>query len=246
MTQYSELDTLLAGLLTELESDPNLREALRRHILTQEVMKVPDTMAALVEKVDTMAQAMVQMQTDVASVRAETGDLHRAQNIQEGVLSEAAGAAYEHTAIRLAPRLFRRILGLTDTTLFSHQPTEQHGKLRAMAETPQQVGAVSSEEVEDLLETDMVFKAKGPAGEVFIVVEASLTVQANDVVRASRRAGTLNWIVAAAGLAPTVVAVVMGKAISEDAQALLAGQAGETGKVTFLAANADAPDTWGR
>ena len=266
MTQRTDWDSLLDAL----ESDPNLREALRRHILTDELLNLPATVANLAKYVETIAlavgqlqtdmtsvkQEMVEMRTDIASVKGEMvemrvdlasvneniGQLQRGQSIQTGVLSEAAGAAYENTAIRLAPRLIRRHFGLANTLLFSHQPVDQHSKLRLMGESALDDNVVTSEDLEDLMETDMVFKAKSATGEVFILVEASLTVQASDVVRAKRRAETLNRIVGHAELGTSPVPVVIGKAISEEAQALLIGQGGESGMVTFLTANGDAPD----
>ena len=162
--------------------------------------------------------------------------------IQSGVFSEAAGAAYENNAIRLASRLFRRHLGLNDAALFSHYPEGRHGKLQAMAKAVSGNQAVTAEELEDLLETDMVFTATGPNGDAFIVAEASLTVQPNDVIRARRRARILDRIVGLEGVNPPTVPVVMGKAISEEAQALLFEQGDETGRVTFLMANAEAPE----
>ena len=273
MTQSPDWNNLLAAL----ESDPNLREALRRHVLTEELLNLPATVAnltkhteslterveslaervesltahveslterveSLTAHVETIAQAVAQLQADMASVKNGIGEVQRVQTIQSGVFSEAAGVAYENNAIRLAPRLFRRRMGLAETALFSHYSEGRHGKLKAMAETGLGTQGVTSEEVEDLLETDMVFTGKAPNGDVFIVVEASLTVQANDVIRAKRRAGILDRIAGLEGPNPATVAVVMGKAISEDAQALLFGQGDETGTVTFLMANADAPD----
>ncbi len=266
MTQPSNWDNLLDAL----ESDPNLREALRRHILTEELLNMPAIVANLTKHVETIALAVGQLQTDMTSVKQDIGQLQtdmtsvrgdlkevrtdmtsvkeglgevrRTQSIQSGVFSEAAGAAYENTAIRLAPRLFRRQLGLTGTVLFGHHPVDQYGKLKAMVEVELSRQGITSEEVEDLLETDMVFTARGPYGDVFIVAEASLTVQANDVIRARRRAGILDRITGPGDANPPTIAVVMGKAISEDAQALLIGQGSETGMVTFLMANADAPD----
>ena len=294
MTQPTDWDNLLAAL----EADPNLREALRRHILTEELLNLPVTVANLTKHVETIALAVTQLQTDMVSVKGDIGQLktdmvsvkgdigqlktdmvsvkgdigqlqtdmvsvkdglgevqtdmvsvkdglgevQRVQMIQSGVFSEAAGAAYENNAIRLASRLFRRHLRLTDTALFSHYPEGQHGKLQAMAKAVSGNQAVTAEELEDLLETDMVFTATGPNGDVFVVAEASLTVQPNDVMRARRRARILDRIIDLGGTNSQTIAVVMGKAISEDAQALLFGQGDETGTVTFLLANAEAPE----
>ena len=239
MTQPSNWDNLLDAL----ESDPNLREALRRHILTEELLNMPATVANLTKHVETIALAVGQLQTDMTAVKESLGEVQRTQNIQSGVFSEAAGAAYENTAVRLAPRLFRRHLGITDADLFSHYREGRHGKLKAMAKAVPGNQGVTSEELEDLLETDIVFTAKGPKGQVYVLAEASLTVQANDVIRARRRAGILDRITGPGDANPPTIAVVMGKAISEDAQALLIGQGSETGMVTFLMANADAPDS---
>lgn len=238
MTQRSDWD----DLLTALESDPQLREALRRHILTEELLNLPATVASLARHVETIALAVGQLQTGMTTVKGNIERMQMAQGIQSGVLSEAAGAAYENTAIRLAPRLFRRHLGFTETTLFSHFTDGWHGSLKAMAKAVPNNPTVSAEELEDLLETDMVFTAKGPKGQVYVLAEASLTVQANDVIRARRRARILNRLIGPEDSNPWTVAVVMGKAISEDAQALLIGQEGKNGMVTFLMANGDAPD----
>jgi hypothetical protein len=238
MTQQSNWDNLMAAL----ESDPNLREALRRHILTEELLNLPSTVANLTKHVETIALAVGQLQTDMTSAKEKIEEVQRAQSIQSGVLSEAAGAAYENMAIRLAPRLFRRHLGFTETALFSHYMGGRHSKLKAMTKAVPDNQTVSAEELEDLLETDLVFTANGPRGQVYVLAEASLTVQANDVIRARRRARILNRLIGNEDTSPWTVAVVMGKAIGEDAQALLIGQEGETGMVTFLMANGDAPD----
>ena len=239
MTQRSDWD----NLLTALQSDPYLRETLRRHILTEELLNLPVTVAHLAQHVEKIAQAIVQLQADMAVVKGNIGEVQRAQSIQTGVLSEAAGAAYENTAIRLAPRLLRRHLGFTETALFSHYPAGRHDKLKAMAMAVPGDQGVTSDELEDLLETDIVFTAQGPRGQVYVLAEASLTVQAIDVIRARRRARVLHRIISPEDINPPTLAVVMGKAITEDAQALLFGQGSETGMVTYLMASADAPDT---
>jgi len=160
----------------------------------------------------------------------------------DNLLAEIAGPAYENTAIRLAPRLFRRHLGLTETALFSHFAADRHSSLKTMWQAASTAKRVTDEELEDLLETDMVFTANDPSGQVYVLAEASLTVQANDVIRARRRARILDRIVGLEDANPPTVAVVMGKAISEDAQALLLGQGNDAGKVTFMMANADTQD----
>ena len=155
----------------------------------------------------------------------------------DNLLSEVGRGPYENTAIRLVPRLFRRHLGFTETVLFSYYRDGWHAKLKAMAKAVPDNQTVSAEELEDLLETDIVFTAKGPAGQdVYIVAEA------NDVIRARRRARILKRLIGPDDTNPCAVAVVIGKAISEDAQALLDEQDGSTGMVTFLMANGDAPD----
>lgn len=243
-------------MLAALESDPNLREALRRHVLTDELLNLPSIVANLAANVEKIAEAVVQLQTDMKSVRVDIshlqadmvsvkdglGEVQRNQIIQSGVFPEAAGAAYENTAIRLAPRLFRRYLGLSETALFGHHPVDQFSKLKAIAEIGLSEQGITSEEVEDLLETDMVFTANDPRGQVYVLAEASLTVQANDVIRARRRARILERIINLGDTTSRTIAVVMGKAISEEAQALLFEQGDETGMVTFLMANAEAPE----
>ena len=178
----------------------------------------------------------------ITSFESLTMDTRANQSIQE-IWSEIARVPYENTAIRLAPRLFRRQLGLTGTVLFSHQPVDQHHNLKSMADIVLGIHGISIDEVEDLLETDMVFRSKGSTGDVYVVAESSITVQPSDVARAKRRAETLHRVVSHTAPETAVVAVVIGKTISQEAQALLDDPAGEAAKVTFLVANNESPDS---
>ena len=235
-------------ILQAMEQDPALREAMRRHILTEELLQLPAQVNRLETSVAQLQESQNRLETSVAQLqegqnRLETSvaqlqegqnqletsvaQLQEGQNqletsvaqLQEGQnqletsidnleagqeelkgridsmagrLGDAVGHAYEARAVGLTPRRLRQVMGIGSATLImaATQPSsyEMHQTLYLAVED----GLVSETEAEDLENLDLIFTGQDLDGNtVQAAIEASVTVNQQDIRRAVRRAEIL-------------------------------------------------------
>ena len=93
-------------ILEALERDPALKEALRRHILTDELLQMP--------------VRLERIETDVSTLKENLTTLTNTVNRIGGDVSMLKGSDYESHVARLANRFLRRQLGVA-ATIFSSQ-----------------------------------------------------------------------------------------------------------------------------
>ena len=214
-------------ILDAMERDPALRDALRRYILTDEVLALPAQVKALTEAVEALVNesrelrtGQEQLRADVGELRADVADLRAGQeelrtNVGRmgGDVSRLLGTNYEGKATVAAPRLARRILGLANPTVVGRGWANNLVLPLPEADQAAENGDITWEEADDLVLADVVVRATGEDGSfVYVVAEISITVQERDRVRAHRRAALLEK---ATGV-PTIPVVI---GIEEDAPA---------------------------
>ena len=184
-----------------IETRPEWRTELRRLVLTDELLALPEQFTALVEA---QQRTEVQLATLVAQVSALTRTVQTLTDDVGELKGPSLEALYRARGHAYFSRLLRRPYVLTSD------------ELSALIEEARERGGLSEVDAQDLYETDLVVRGKRPEDgtEVFLIVEVSWGVGPYDVERAARRAVLFSH----AGLA--TMAVVAGKSIVPEAVAL--------------------------
>ena len=235
-------------ILDALERDPALRDALRRHILTEDILALPAQVKALTDAVEALViefkwlradheelkaevgelragqeelragqqelkaevgelragqqelKAEVgelrtgqdQLRTDVADLRAGQQELRTTVGRMGGDVSRLLGINYEGKATTFAPRMARRILGLTNPTVVAMGWANNMALPLPEADQAAERGDITWDEADDIVRADVIVSATSQEGTpVYVLAEISITVQEKDRDRARRRAALL-------------------------------------------------------
>ena len=207
-------------ILNAMERDPALRDALRRHILTDDLLELPAQFKALVETVAALAETVkalsetvevltkdvkalsetVEVLTkDVASIKTDLStltdsheEMRRDIDRMGGHLSNLMGTDYESTVARYADRLTRRHLRLISPAVTARAKGPNATLPLPLGDQAAEEGRISWDEADDLALSDVIVAALTEEGEdVFVVAEISMTVQQKDRENVTRRADIL-------------------------------------------------------
>ena len=191
-------------LIDVIRKDQDLREELRKEILTEELLQLPARFTRLEEdvaelkadvaelKVDVaeLKGNMVQVKQDIARMSGRLANLEEGQTRMSGQIANLMGHGYEAQAIEGSRRLVRRHLGMERATVLyasrqSAAEFENEVLIPAIRE-----GRLSRQQADDLEEADCIIRCEDGEGNVVCaVVEISVTVQDYDRSRAAERAG---------------------------------------------------------
>ena len=196
-------------LVRILEEKPEWRAELRRLVLTEELLSLPEQVAALRAETERRFQEMAatvdKLAREVARLGIGMGDLQRTQKRLIIDVADLKGDSLERRYRERAPAYFggliRRARALT---------TED---LDELLEPAVDRGHLSEDEAKEVLHSDVVVRGRRREddSEVYLVVEVSSGVGPGDVERAARRAEILSRSGVAA------LAVVAGERITADA-----------------------------
>ena len=162
----------LEDILNALERDPALREALRRHILTDELLQMPVRLERIEADFTTLKDNLTTLTTTVNRI--------------EGDVSMLKGSDYESHVARLANRFLRRQLGIA-ATIFSSQRNQ--ADLATLLDDAETQGNINADETDELDKTDLILTTDATAD--YILAEISITIQQHDVDRAAHRGALL-------------------------------------------------------
>ncbi len=208
-------------ILDAMERDPALRDALRRYILTDEILALPALVQALTEAVEALVNESRELRTGQEQIRTDMADLRAGQEeLRAGVselrtdvgrmggdVSNMMGTDYEGTAARIADRLVRRRLGLTSPTVVMRGRGINATPTLPEVDQAAAMGTITWEESDDLALADVIVRATEKDGSfVYVVAEISITVQERDRVRAHRRAKLLEKATGVATI-PVVIGI---------------------------------------
>ena len=223
-------------ILQAMEQDPALREAMRRHILTEELLQLPVQVSRLETSVAQLQEGQSRLETSVAHLqegqsRLETRmdgleagqkSLELGQDVLKGRmdsmagrLGDAVGHAYEARAAELTPRRLRQQMGIRNATLIMAATQPARYGIHDILEEAVEIDRISEAEAEDLENLDLAFAGQDPSGNTIqAAIEASITISPEDIRRAIRRAEILER----ATKVPSLPAVI-GENISLEEQA---------------------------
>ena len=193
-------------ILDAMDREPALRDALRRHILTEELIALPAQVKALTEAVEALVNeskelragqeelraGQEQLRVDVAGLRTDVSEIRIEMGRLGGNVSNMLGTGYEGKVARVADRLARRNLGLTDPKVVMKSYLPNPSPPLTEVDQGAEMGNITWEESDELALADVIVSGTGQDGkQVYVVMEISITVQHTDKTRALRRAELL-------------------------------------------------------
>ena len=188
------------AFMRQLDQDPELLERVRARILTRELLQLPETVARLASIQQETAErlASFQQQTTEQINALQEAQQHTNQRLDtltgsvqriEGTLGNLTGSAYENRAARIAPRLLARYLRLRRSQVLQAPNANTRAHLDDMVNESVIDGAISDHQAQELERADIIVTAKDSEDQtVYVVIEASVTIDDTDIDRAHERA----------------------------------------------------------
>ncbi len=234
----------ITEILEAMDNNPELEEALRQRILTRELLALPEQVAQLAATVAEMARvfeerlAALEARQDATDARfdridarfdgidAQLRDMTARQDTMQGQLNNLTGTDYERRAVRRAPRLVRRYLGVQNAEVLVAINRQNGRSITDLVNSAAMAGTITEDDADDLDRADIILQGNSPDGDgVYVVAEVSITIDETDVDRASQRARILHNASGA-----TAHAAVIGTAISDANR-----ERARSSRVTFIA-----------
>ena len=209
-----------------IRGSDELRQDLRREILTDELLQLPvrftrmeqdvgvlkDDVAVLKDDVSALKDGQARLEQDVAGLKdgqarleQDVAGIRLGQAQVSGHISDLRGSDYESRAVERSRRLIRRLHGMDRSTLVnaSRRPSSIFDS--EILTPAVRSGRITRDEADDLEDADCILRLEDPEKEtIYAVVEISITVQETDRVRAARRAEVFSRVVGVEAL-PYVV-----------------------------------------
>jgi hypothetical protein len=178
-------------LLRLVESHPEWRAELRRLVLTDELLALPEQIGVLTEQMTALTAQVTSLARSVQTLTDDVGNL-KGRSLEADYRTK--GPAY-------FGRLIRRPHVLTSDELVT------------LLEDAHEHGVFSDAEIQELYDADLVVRGRRAVDgtEVYLVVEVSWGVGPYDVERAARRAALL------ARIGVVVMPVVAGERLTAEA-----------------------------
>ena len=228
----------ITELLSAMDNHPQLEEALRQRLLTQELLELPqkvagltDTVARMVEVFDRRLTILEGRVEDLAAQQITTNErldrvevrldrveerldrveerldhiearldrveerldrIEAEQRIMRGQLNNLTGTDYERLAVRRAPRLVRRHLGVRNAAVLVAINRPNGDTIANLLNDCADRGIITEDDADEIDRADIILSGSSPDGEdVYVVGEVSITIDDSDVDRARDRAGIL-------------------------------------------------------
>ena len=173
-------------ILDAIERNPALRDALRRHILTDELLQMPVRLERVEEDIGVIKGDVATLKEGQARLESDVGTLKEDVSRIGGNVSNLMGSDYESHVAAYIHRSLRRELKINATVLSTQKNRQPLIELLDRAEMQ---GNITPEDNDKLDDVDIVLTVDG--GDEYILGEISITVQQDDVRRATEWAAIL-------------------------------------------------------
>lgn len=201
-------DQQFRDLLRALRTHPEWLEELRVVILTEELLALPTRFTAMEQRQDRMEQRHDRMELRQERMEQRQERMEQRLDRMEQRLARLEGAETERRYRQHGPGYFGTIA--RRVRLLSRRDRDD------LLDVMEDDGTLDAGEVDELRRADGIFTGRRDGQQVYLVLEASLTIDGDDVRRAVERAALL----ARTGL-PTVP-VVAGAQVPDDVAAAAA------------------------
>jgi len=221
-------------LVQALEQHPEWRAELRRLLLSEELLNLPETvrelaeaqrhtdehierlviwMQELAQRVDELAQRLDQLTQRVDQLAQRVDELAQMIKQMTAQMQKMLNDVGKLKEYYLEQKYFTRAAAYFRKLLLRIRPVP-HSDFGDMLADAHDKGILTEKEVDDLIQTDVVAKGKRreDGQEVYLIVEVSWGIGIDDLNRAYRRAQTF------AKTGVNAMPVVAGEWLSPDAQ----------------------------
>ena len=203
--------TTFADILNAMTQNPELREAMRRHILTDELLQLPAIVAQLVQSVQELNAAVAVINRRLDRLENGQAELKNNQTRMQGQLNNLTGSDYERKIARRARRIARSQLNMPGAYPIYSPTMPDATALSELLENAAALGRITDQQADDAELTDLVIRSAAEPGPArYALAEISLTIHHEDVNRARRRADIL-----AAATGSPVAAAAIGTAAAD-------------------------------
>ena len=197
--------TTIDDIIRIMREQPEARDAVRREILTDELLELPELFATLTKRVDGIAARLDTLTKRVDEIAARLDTLTEridklTQHISEmdSNIGRLLGDRLERRAAYKLPPILSQRLGLRRARAIYPVavPPSSDSSFTESVEDAVDSGLISEEQETRLKVTDLVFHArrKSDGSRVWFAVEASGAVGPRDIERAAESAAALNTI----------------------------------------------------
>jgi hypothetical protein len=195
-------------LVRLVEAHPEWRAELRRLVLTDELLALPEQVGALTREVTALATTQQRLEEQMTTLTIQVTALVRSVQTLTDDVGNLKGRSLEADYRTKGPAYFGRLIRRP------HVLTSD--ELVTLLEDAREHGVFSDAEVQELYDADLVVRGRRAIDgtEVYLVVEVSWGVGQYDVERAARRAALFARIGVAA------IPVVAGERLTAEASRL--------------------------
>ncbi len=203
--EFSSQD--IERFIEAIEADEHLRARVERAILSDRMYELPDRLAELTKQVEKLTEIVMRfiektekrldnieadvsaLKSDVSVLKSDVGTLKSDVGTLKADVGTLKGSDYERSCREFAPAILGKVNGG-----LRRLRSIQRETLADLLDDAVDRGAISQKQRDDVLATDLVMQARSKANgeEVYLAVEASVTIDLHDVTRARERARTLS------------------------------------------------------
>ena len=178
-------------ILNAMEREPALRDALRRHILTEELLQTPVRLERIEEDVGTLKEDVGTLKESVGRMDGDIDSFKEDLSRMGDDISWILGTDYESHVATYVHRFLRRSQGI-NAKVFATQ--REKSALTGLLDEAEAQGMIGARETDELDKADLVLTTDGPTD--YLLAEVSITIQQDDIDRAAERARLLAKVTA--------------------------------------------------
>ena len=219
MTTEPHIDpeSLVARIIAELQANPDAQRPLLRALLTNEFLGMPARLDRIEKDIAELKADVAELKTDMVEVKADVSQLKTDVSQLKADVGQLKtdvaflkGSELENRLHRSLRPVLMQQLGLRRPRIVQSQLQDTVQEFADPVDAALQDGIISRAQDDRIARTDLIFSAQrvDSRASVLVVVEASSTVNGNDIRRARESADIL-----AAVFAMEAIATVAGYSI---------------------------------
>ena len=183
-----------------IRNDDDIRQDLRKEILTEELLLLPARFTVLEEDVSQLKTDVSEiradvggLRTDVSQLRTDVAEIRADVNLISGQLDSLIESDYESKAIEQSRRMVRGQLDLDKATVIFATRWDASEFEADVLMPAIRDGRITRQEAEQVEAADSIVRCEDQDGNVVCaVIEISVTIQDDDRSRAAERAQIFN------------------------------------------------------
>ena len=195
MTTEPHIDpeSLVARIIAELQANPDAQRLLLRALLTNEFLGMPARLDRIEKDIAELKADVAELKTDMVEVKADVGQLKTDVGQLKTDVAFLKGSELENRLHRSLRPVLMQQLGLRRPRIVQSQLQDSVQEFADPVDAALQDGIISRAQDDRIARTDLIFSAQrvDSRASVLVVVEASSTVNGNDIRRARESADIL-------------------------------------------------------